>query len=122
MSNSVKQIAIVNQQSSFNTPNGREALDLALIFAAFDQSVCAIFIDDGVYQLYQGQQAELIKTKDYLATMKAFDLYDIDKILVCEQSLQRRGINACELTINANVATSAQIRAQLERCDHVLSL
>lgn len=118
----MKHIAIINQQSSFNTPDGREALDLALIFAAIDQQVSVIFIGDGVYQLHPEQNPERIKSKDYLSTMKAFDLYDVEQVLVCEQSLEARGIDKNNLNINAQLQTSTQISDHLKRCDHVLTL
>ncbi len=115
-----KKIAVINSQSPFNTPAGRESLDLALIFGAFEQQVSVFFIDDGVYQLIKSQQPEQIGGKDFLATMKAFELYDIENTYCCEHSIAQRSIDKTTLIASAVLLTPEKIAQQLATFDHVV--
>lgn len=118
----MKKIAIINRQAPFNTADARESMDMALIFAAYDQQVTVIFIDDGVYQLLDGQNAELVDGKDFLATMKTFELYDIEQIIVCRQSLQQRGLGETKLFLPAEQQSKSQIATLLSTFDHVITV
>lgn len=115
-----KKIAIVNTHSPFNTPIAKESLDLALIFGAFDQQVCVIFVENGVYQLLNGQDPETIQNKDFLATMKALALYDIEQIVCCSTSAKTRGIEPTQITDDAKLLSSHDIATLLQSVDHVV--
>ena len=118
----MKQIAIINRQSPFNLPHGRESLDLAMIYAAFDQAVTVFFLDDGVYQLLGGQNPEQLQSKDYLATMKAFELYDIERVIVAAPDLQSRGIAPDELNIPCECLDNPEIAGLLGSFDQILTV
>ncbi|NQZ09472.1 MAG: sulfurtransferase complex subunit TusC [Algicola sp.] len=118
----MKTIAIINTQSPFNTPAGRDSLDLALIFGAFEQPVTVIFLGDGVYQLLDGQNPEAIDTKDYLSTMKAFELYDIEHIVCGLDDMKNRGISVNKLSMPVEALPNAQIGELLNTFDHVITM
>ena len=59
--NTVKTLAIINAKAPYSDNAGKDALDIALIFGSFEQPVSLFFQGDGVYQLIDEQQAELIK-------------------------------------------------------------
>ncbi|MFT4924881.1 MAG: tRNA 2-thiouridine synthesizing protein C [Phenylobacterium sp.] len=118
----MKKIAIINRQSTFNHPTPRESLDLALIFGAFEQQVTVIFIDDGVYQLLANQNPELIDTKDFLSTMKTFELYDIEHIVASRDDMTCRGIADKPLSMDVALLANSQIAQLLNTFDHVLNM
>ncbi|MFT5162355.1 MAG: tRNA 2-thiouridine synthesizing protein C [Alteromonadaceae bacterium] len=118
----MKKIAIINTQSSFNLSTARESLDLALIFGAFEQQVAVIFIDDGVYQLIDKQNPELLGSKDYLSTMKAFELYDIEQIIASQDDLSCRGIANRPLSMDVELLSNQQIAQCLTTFDHVITM
>ena len=118
----MKKIAIINTQSSFNLPTPREPLDLALIFGAFEQQVTVFFVDDGVYQLMDRQQPELIGSKDYLSTMKALELYDIEHIVGCEEDMELRGVQADNLSMEVDIQSAKTIAGLLRNFDHVVTM
>lgn len=122
MPKSVKNIAIINTKASFNRADAREALDLALIYAAFDQQVTVIFSQDGVYQLLNNQQPKLIDGKDFLATMKAFELYDIENVIASEQCLNERGITAQDISLPHQTKNQAEIGKLFCTFDHILTI
>lgn len=115
-----KKIAIVNTHSPFNTPVAKESLDIALIFGAFDQQVSVFFIENGIYQLLKDQQPELIDSKDFLSTMKALELYDIEEIICCSDSVKERQISPEKIAGWSSQQTRQQIAQLLNEFDHVV--
>ncbi|MEM7294143.1 MAG: DsrE family protein, partial [Pseudomonadota bacterium] len=62
-----------------------------------EQDVSLAFIDDGVYQLMNGQDTSAIGTKNFSATFKALGDYDVSKIYVEQESLDARGLTRDDL-------------------------
>lgn len=116
----MKKLCIVFRSPPHGTTQGREALDLALLSASFEQQVSLVFVDEGVLHLVKDQQPELLGGKDYLATLKALPLYDIDTVLACKQSLADFGLNHGLLAITVGVANDEAISAHLNHVDEVL--
>ncbi|MBL4815057.1 MAG: sulfurtransferase complex subunit TusC [Shewanella sp.] len=116
----MKKLTIVFRRAPHGTPHGREALDLALLSASFEQDVSLIFVDEGVLHLMPDQQPETAGAKDYIATFGALELYDIETVLACQSSLERFGLANSELTISVERVTSNNITEQLQAADEVL--
>ncbi|MCF1428949.1 MAG: sulfurtransferase complex subunit TusC [Shewanella sp.] len=116
----MKNICIVFRRPPHGTPHGREALDLAMLSASFEQRVTLIFVDEGVLNLVAEQSPELIGTRNYIATFKALPFYDIDDVLVCAQSLQEFGLKRSVLNIDAEIAEPELISGRLRQADEVL--
>ena len=91
---SSKTLAIINAKAPYGNSDGKDALDIALIFGSFEQAVSLFFQGDGVWQLIQGQDGSIISIKDYLKTFSAFEFYDIEDIYVCQTSLEERNLPA----------------------------
>ena len=87
-----KSLAIINSSAPFTKNQGKDALDIALIFGSYEQNIALFFIGEGVWQLIDKQSPEMINNKDYLKTFSAFEFYDIEQVYVCQQSLQHRGL------------------------------
>ncbi|OUR61380.1 sulfur oxidation protein DsrF [Colwellia sp. 39_35_sub15_T18] len=87
-----KSLALLNSKAPYANNAGKDALDIALVFGSFEQATALFFQGDGVYQLMQGQDGDIISVKDYLKTFSAFEFYDIEDVYVCQQSLIERGL------------------------------
>ena len=70
---------------------------MVLISAAFDQDVSLAFIDDGVYQITNGQDTTGIGQKNFSKAYKALGDYDISKLYVEKESLAERGLTQDDL-------------------------
>ncbi|WP_445776679.1 sulfurtransferase complex subunit TusC [Shewanella sp.] len=116
----MKSLAIVFRHAPFGNTSGREGLDLAMLSASFEQQVSLIFTDEAVLHLLAGQTPEQAGAKDYLSALKALPLYDIETVLVSAESLAILGINASELSIDAQVVTADLITQTLQTVDEVL--
>jgi len=87
----------LNRKASYGTAYAIESLEVVLIAAAFDQDVSLAFIDDGVYQIVEGQNTDGIGMKNFSKTFHALGDYDINKLYVSAESLEERGLTADDL-------------------------
>ena len=93
----VKRFMYVNRKAPYGTIYALEALEVVLIGAAFDQDVSLAFIDDGVFQLAEGQDTGKIGIKNFSPAFRALGDYDVTKLYVEEESLSERGLDADDL-------------------------
>src|SRR5690606_22111094 len=66
-----RSMLIITRQSPWSGPSAREALDIALAGGAFELPLGMLFLDDGVFQLVQAQQAGQLQQKDLTANLQA---------------------------------------------------
>ena len=92
-----KRIMFVNRRAPYGTVYGLEALDAMLAASAFDQELCAAFLDDGVFQLKQGQNPSVLEMKHYTKTFAVLPDFGIDHLYVEEDSMIDRGISKDDL-------------------------
>jgi len=90
---SKKRFLFILRQAPHATLKNKEALDFALACAAFEQQVSLLFIDDGVYQLAQGQDTNRIQSKNHSAALAALHLYGIEHSFYHLESAQHRQLN-----------------------------
>ena len=117
----VKKFMFVNRKAPYGTIYALESLEVVLISAAFDQDVSLAFLDDGVYQLKQGQQTKGIETKNFSPTYRALDGYDIEKLYVEKESLDARGLTEDDLLVDVTVLSGAEMGKLMDEMDVVLS-
>ncbi|WP_227370624.1 sulfurtransferase complex subunit TusC [Halomonas sp. M20] len=87
----------------------REGLDVALVGAAFGQSVSLLFLGDGVQALIKGQQKGALGQKGTHPTLDMLAMYDIDTLLVDADSLAQRGLAEDDLQLPVTLIASSQL-------------
>ena len=92
-----KKFMYVNRKAPHGSAYALESLEVVLIGAAFEQDVSLAFVDDGVYQLMQNQDTAGIGSKNFSPTFKALGDYDVSKIYVEQESLEKRGLSKDDL-------------------------
>ncbi len=102
---------------------GREGLDLLMLNASYERVCAALFVGDGVYQLVAGQQPQLTGNKDHSVTFKALPLYDVERIVVCQQSLQERQLAVTDLLLadTLEIAEPSAIQTLLSHSKEILT-
>ncbi len=94
---STKKFMYLNRKAPYGTVYALESLEVVLIAAAFEQDVSLAFIDDGVYQIVDGQKTDGIGMKNFSSTYRALGDYDINKLYVSRESLDERGLSEDDL-------------------------
>jgi tRNA 2-thiouridine synthesizing protein C len=85
-----KRVLVICRASAGCGTRAREALDIALAFAAFEQPVTLLFTGDGVCNLRAGQSGEATRSMERL--LGALPDYGIQPLLADAQALSERGI------------------------------
>lgn len=115
----MKRFLVVTRTAPYGSAAAKEATDLALAAALFDQSVSMLFIDDGVFQLLSHQNPKEIRQKNLSAIHQALPLYDVDQLFVCQTSLAKRGLSSADLAQNVQSLDTLEIRALFSEQDHI---
>ncbi|MFA0088780.1 sulfurtransferase TusC [Vibrio sp. 10N.286.49.C2] len=100
---------------------GREGLDALLATSAYSEDIKVFFIADGVNQLRINQDPKQVLSRDYISAYKLLDLYDIDQVYVCKQSMDRYGMTVDSLAIECDIVTSSIISHELASCNKILT-
>jgi tRNA 2-thiouridine synthesizing protein C len=64
-----KSLLVISRQAPWSGLSAREALDVVLAGGAYDLPIGLLFMDDGVLQLLQGQDAAAVQQKDLTANL-----------------------------------------------------
>lgn len=101
----------------------REGLDALLAATAFcdEEEIGVFFIDDGVLNLLDGQNPELLLQKDFIRTFKLLDLYDIEQRFVCTDSLDQYNLQTEQLIISAEKIDRTSLINKLRQAEKVFT-
>ena len=101
----------------------REGLDALLAATAFcdEEEIGVFFIDDGVLNLLDGQNPELLLQKDFIRTFKLLNLYDIEQRFVCADSLDQYNLHAEQLIISAEKIDRTLLINKLSQAEKVFT-
>ena len=101
----------------------REGLDALLAATAFcdEEEIGVFFIDDGVLNLLDGQNPELLLQKYFIRTFKLLDLYDIEQRFVCADSLDQYNLQTEQLIISAEKIDRTSLINKLSQAEKVFT-
>lgn len=116
-----QSLCVISTKAPYSGQSAREALDAVMVAASFEIPTSLLLMGDGVYQLLQKQQPQLLPRKNLSAMMQAFPLYDIETIHVDEQSLQERGISENQLQSPYTLIASDKLPEFIARHQQVLN-
>lgn len=116
-----KKILLISRHAPYGQSIGKEAIDVALAAAVYDQNLSILFMDDGVFQLLKDQNAENIAQKNFASMLSALPFYDIENIYVHFESLEQRNIKPDELVIeDLQILNSLQVNLLMSQQEHIL--
>lgn len=119
---SQRSCLIISRAAPYGGSAARDALDVALTCAVFEQSVTLLLLDDGVLQLVRNQAPEAINQKNLNAIQQSLPLYDIERICVSRQALEQRGLSNDQLVLTVEPVEAEDIRTLIAQHDVVLSI
>lgn len=110
----VKKIMFVMRKAPHGTIYSYEGLETVLIMAAYEQDITMAFIGDGVFALVKDQNTEKLGIKGFIKTYGALEDYDVEKILVDRESMERRGVKSDDFAIAVEVKEAEEIAKLME--------
>ena len=97
MAETKKKFLYINRKAPYGTIYALESLEVVLIGAAFEQEVSLAFLDDGVFQLVEGQDTAGVGMKNFSKTYRALGDFEVRKLYVERESLAERGLSQADL-------------------------
>ena len=117
-----QSILVTVRQPPYGSQAAKEALELAMAFALFDQKVSLLFVQDAVYQLVSHQEAAQLGQKSIEAFMQSLSLYGIDSLYACQESLTNRGLEQTDLTVAVEILDAEAMAYLIHHQDHLLNV
>lgn len=99
----------------------REGLDAALVAAAFGQPVHLLFMGQGILALKKDQGSGAPGQKATLPTIDMLEMYDIDKLWVVEETLQRMVLSADSLVEGVTLIAEHEVPELLQQHTKILN-
>ena len=121
MSQSKKTMLFLARKAPYSSSTPAAGLDILLTAAAFDQDVTLVFSDDGVYQLLKEQNSEELGLKNIAKSFPALALYEVNKVLVDQDSLRVRRLTLKDLAIDVEEIDTQSLGELLESVDEVFN-
>ena len=117
------KIAFLFRTAPHGNAVSREGLDALLAATAFcdEEEIGIFFVDDGVLNLLDGQNPELLLQKDFIRTFKLLDLYDIEQRFVCADSLDQYNLQVEQLIISAEKINRTSLINKLSQAEKVFT-
>ena len=117
------KLAFLFRTAPHGNTSSREGLDALLAATAFcdEEEIGVFFVDDGVLNLLDGQNPELLLQKDFIRTFKLLDLYDIEQRFVCADSLDQYNSHAEQLIISAEKIDRTLLINKLSQAEKVFT-
>lgn len=117
-----KSVLLISRQAPWAGIGAAEAVDIALAAGAFDLPLSILFMDDGVLQLLEQQQPQVLEQKDLTANLQALPMFGIEQLYVAQQSLTERGLADSPLAMAAERVDDQAIQHLIRQYDYVMTL
>ncbi|MCA1930818.1 sulfurtransferase complex subunit TusC [Rheinheimera sp.] len=114
------KIAVIVTKLPLEGIAAKESLDLIFALSAVDHQVSVVFSDDAVYQLVQSTDSSELMVKDFRRSFKLFELYEIENLYICAESLRQRQLQANVLVLDVQPLESAELSQLFSTQQHVI--
>jgi len=117
-----RSVLVVCRSAPYGRSRARDAVDVAMAFAAFDQPVTLLFLGDGVLALASGQRPapEFSRSLDKLLGTLAD--YGIEEVHADAAALAARGLDAQALALPVRLAGPVELRELFAAHERVLTV
>jgi tRNA 2-thiouridine synthesizing protein C len=118
----MKKILFILTKAPYADSVAREALDVILAAASFENNfITLLFLDDGLFQLCDKQNAAELGVKPLADMLAALPLYGIEAIYAVEKHIEVRGLKCSELILPVKLLNTRQVTDLLSTADVLFS-
>lgn len=118
----MNELLVISQHSPFSESGLKDALDMALIFAAVDGDVAWLFTGSSVHALKKNQNPHHIKLKDVFKALKTLEIYDVEQIYISEPCLIQAQLSREDLAIEATLLQRSEMQELIAKFSKVVTL
>ena len=97
-----RRILFLLTRAPYASAHSLETLESVLVAGVFEQEVSVLFRGSGVLQLLKGQNGRAVGQRTVGKVLEALPEYEVERIYVCERSLQRFGIGEADFCISVH--------------------
>ena len=105
---------------SLSNSRSQEALEALLVGSAFT-NCAALFREEAVLQLLKNQKLSLLYKKEFSMGYGALEDYGVREIFCSKNAMERYGILAEDIFIQAEIISSDRERIEIDACDVALN-
>ena len=117
-----RSLLVILRHAPYGSQNSRDGLDLALTFAAFEQPVSLLLLDDACYLLKSDQAPEALGQKNTAKLCQALPMYDIDQVYLDQDCAKHRGLNSDNCVLPYQSIDAEGIRQLIAQHHQVIQL
>ncbi len=114
-----KLLAIVGD-TPYRDTHTFETIEAAMVGAVFDFSISILFIDDGVWALLDGQDAQSLGRRTIGKVISALPDYEVSDLYVCADSMRERDLEVSNLVLEAEPVSTEDQQSLIGEQDIVM--
>jgi tRNA 2-thiouridine synthesizing protein C len=114
------RIGIVLTTPPYGNSQASEGLDFAMAATNYGHEVFLFFSGNGVLQLQTNLAGDEVTT-NHAKRLQALPLYDIDTIVICQESLLQTELDSNNLAYSECIVTSDVYINSLKSCQHLVT-
>jgi len=111
---------VIITKTALDGADFKEAVDLALVCAAFEHQVNLVFTDHAVFNLVKSQSTLQLDDKNHLNILKGLEFYDIENVYVEKESLDIRQLKLENLIDAVQLVDNKEISLINKLANHVV--
>lgn len=117
-----RSVLVVCRTAPYGHGRARDAIDVAMAFAAFDQPVTLLFLGDGVLALVAGQRPAADFSRSLAKLLGTLADYGVESVHADAAALAARGLDAAALALPVRVAGPEELRELFAAHERVLTV
>ena len=117
-----RSVLVVCRSAPYGRSRARDAIDVAMAFAAFDQPVTLLFLADGVLALARGQRPAAEFSRSLEKLLGTLADYGVESVHADAAALAARGLDAAALALPVRLAGPEELRELFATHERVLTV
>jgi len=117
-----RSVLVVCRSAPYGRARARDAVDVAMAFAAFDQPVTLLFLGDGVLALAAGQRPAAEFSRSLEKLLGTLADYGVEELHADAAALAARGLDAQALALPVRLAGPDELRELFAAHERVLTV
>jgi tRNA 2-thiouridine synthesizing protein C len=118
----VRRVLIVCRTPPYGNSRARDAIDAAMAFAAFEQSLTLLFLGEGVLALTANQDPAREFSRNLANLLGTLPDYGIEALYADSTALQSCGLASVHLVAGVTPVSSTEIAALVAAHEHILTI